>query len=93
MVNCDKLLQHCPFEIRKVVKNTKNLILNRKIMLLSNSKNESCLIYGKYKNVLFLNTKNVLFLNTIKCIAFKYEECLIVNTKNVLCSNTKMLYF
>ena len=59
MVNCDKLLQHCPFEIQKVVKNTKNLILNMKIMLLSNSKNELCLIYEKYK----------------KCTVFKYEEC------------------
>ena len=39
-----------PFEIRKVFKNTKRLILNMKSMLLSNT-----------KNVLFLNTKNGLF--------------------------------
>ena len=43
------LFKKCPFEIRKVFKNTKRLILNMKSMLLSNT-----------KNVLFLNTKNIL---------------------------------
>ena len=43
------LFKKCPFEIRKVFKNTKRLILNMK-SILSNT-----------KNVLFLNTKNVLF--------------------------------
>ena len=42
------LFKKCPFEIRKVFKNTKRLILNMKSMLLSNT-----------RNVLFLNTKNV----------------------------------
>ena len=69
MVNCDKLLQHCPFEIRNVVKNTKKLILNMKIMLLSNSKNELCLIYEKYK----------------KCTVFKYEECSLFKYHKMYC--------
>ena len=47
--NC-LLFKKCPFEIRKVFKNTKLLILNIKSMLLSNM-----------KNVLFLNTKTVQF--------------------------------
>ena len=42
------LFKKCPFEIRKVFKNTKRLILNMKSILLSNT-----------KNVLFLKTKNV----------------------------------
>ena len=42
------LFKKCPFEIRKVFKNTKRLILNMKSMLLSST-----------KNVLSLNTKNV----------------------------------
>ena len=44
------LLKKFPFEIQKVFKNTKRLILNMESMLLSNM-----------KNVLLLNTKNVLF--------------------------------
>ena len=32
------LFKKCPFEIRKVLKNTKRLILNTKGMLLSNTK-------------------------------------------------------
>ena len=62
------LFKKCPFETRKVFKNTKPLILNTKSILLSNAKNVLLL---NTKNVLFLNMKNVLFLNTIKCIAFK----------------------
>ena len=33
------LFKKCPFEIQKVFKNTKRLILNMKSMLLSNTKN------------------------------------------------------
>ena len=44
------LLKECPFEIRKVIHNTKRLILNTKSILLLNT-----------KNVLFLDTKNVFF--------------------------------
>ena len=42
------LLKKCPFEKRKVFRNTKHLILNMKSMLLSTT-----------KDVLFLNTKNM----------------------------------
>ena len=52
------LFKKCPFEIRKVFRNTKRLILNMKSMLLSNA-----------KNVLFLNTKN-LFSQIQKMCSF-----------------------
>ena len=52
------LFKKCPFEIRKVFRNTKRLILNIKSMLLSNT-----------KNVLFLYTKN-LFSQIQKMCSF-----------------------
>ena len=52
------LFKKCPFEIRKVFRNTKRLILNIKSMLLSNT-----------KNVLFLYTKN-LFSQIEKMCSF-----------------------
>ena len=42
------LFKKCPFEIRKVFKNTKRLLLNTKSMLLSNK-----------KEMPFLNTKKM----------------------------------
>ena len=44
------LFKKCPFEIRKVFKNRKRLLLNTKSMLLSNK-----------KEMPFLNTENVFF--------------------------------
>ena len=62
------LFKKCPFEIRKVFKNKKGLILNMKSMLLSYTKDVLLL---NTKNVQVLHMKNVIFLNKMKCIAFK----------------------